>query len=80
MSDGEILQRFEALHAELKAGFIDIRGDLLVLTKQVRQTNGRVKDQELWRAKAQGFGIALALFLAVMGGEDVWAALRGVMQ
>lgn len=65
MSDGEILQRFEALHAEVRAGFIDVRGDLMGLTHQVKTTNGRVRDQEIWRAQANGFLLALTFFASL---------------
>ena len=80
MSDGEIVQRFEALHAEVRAGFVDVRGDLMGLTQQVRQTNGTVKDLQLWRAQAKGFLLALTLFASIPTVVLAWMALREALQ
>ena len=78
MSDGEIVQRMDAIHQELRSGFIDIRNDIMGLTQQVRTTNGRVQEIELWKAEVKGFLLALTIFAAVPTVALAWIALTRV--
>jgi hypothetical protein len=66
MSDGETRQRIEAVDERVRAGFIDIRNDLMGLTTQVRTTNGRVQSLELAHAEQRG-GLRVMMWMVGIG-------------
>lgn len=54
MTDGEVSAHMEAIRQEVRAGFMDLRNDIIGLTSQVHTTNSRMRDVELQQAEQRG--------------------------
>ena len=86
MSDGEVSARMQGIHEEVRAGFIDLRNDIIGLTAQVHTTNGRIRDVELAQAEQRGatttmrwmVGIGLAVPSAIAAVIGTVGALKAL--
>jgi hypothetical protein len=79
MSDGELMQRMEAIHTEQRAAFIDLRRDLAQLKDEVKRTNGSVQLLQIWQAEVRGslrmLSIMVGIGIAVPGSVGAGVAI-----